>query len=79
MTPFVTARADALTTVGNFATATLTALFQLPETLLRTAYVWQTRIDERRHLAELDDHLLADLGLDRDTRNAETSKPFWRA
>ena len=33
----------------------------------------------RRIIAELDDHLLRDIGLDRDTVRRETAKPFWRA
>jgi len=32
---------------------------------------------ERRSLADLDDHLLADIGLDRATMRAEAARPFW--
>lgn len=32
---------------------------------------------ERRELRALDDHLLADIGLDRDTVEAECRRPFW--
>ncbi|MDX5377220.1 MAG: DUF1127 domain-containing protein [Halomonas sp.] len=41
------------------------------------------REQQRRHrtrcdLRHLDDHLLADIGLDRDTVKREVRKPFWR-
>ncbi|NMM45251.1 DUF1127 domain-containing protein [Rhodospirillaceae bacterium KN72] len=39
----------------------------------------QGRADERRRLAELDDRLLADIGLDRVTAQAEADKPVWKA
>ena len=48
-------------------------------TLLKTLQVWQARVEERRHLAEMDGHLLADLGLSRDQLTQESEKPFWRA
>lgn len=34
---------------------------------------------ERRHLAELDDRLLADMGLDRNAVQREADKTFWQA
>ncbi|WP_159589915.1 DUF1127 domain-containing protein [Chelativorans xinjiangense] len=40
------------------------------------------RIEERRrqrlHLSELDDHLLADVGLTREDVRRECASPFWR-
>ncbi|MCT7376111.1 DUF1127 domain-containing protein [Chelativorans salis] len=40
------------------------------------------RIEERRrqrlHLSELDDHLLADIGLTRQAVRRECASPFWR-
>jgi len=36
------------------------------------------RVQQRRALARLDDRLLADIGLNRSTVNAECEKPFWR-
>lgn len=36
------------------------------------------RVDvERRALRELDDHILADIGVDRCTVRAECERPFW--
>ncbi|QOR37115.1 DUF1127 domain-containing protein [Billgrantia diversa] len=38
----------------------------------------QQRHRTRCDLRHLDDRLLADIGLDRDTVKREVSKPFWR-
>jgi uncharacterized protein YjiS (DUF1127 family) len=47
--------------------------------LLDTPFVWAERAAERRHLTELDDHLLKDIGLNRADVEAISTKPFWRA
>lgn len=39
---------------------------------------WQQRSAERRMLMTLDDRVLGDLGLSRDSVDAEASKPFWK-
>ena len=39
---------------------------------------WFERIQQRRELAELDDRMLADIGLDRNIVEREIHKPFWR-
>lgn len=44
-------------------------------TVLRT---WQQRMIQRIDLADLDDHLIADIGLTRGQVAREASKPFWR-
>ncbi len=36
------------------------------------------RIEERRRLSQLDDHLLEDMGLTREQAEREAAKPFWR-
>ncbi|WP_119303779.1 DUF1127 domain-containing protein [Dongia deserti] len=46
--------------------------------LLETPFVWAERAAERRHLSELDDHLLNDIGLNRADVEAISTKPFWR-
>jgi len=46
---------------------------------LAAAYAWNRRRHERRTLAELDDHLLRDIGIDRHQALVEASKPFWEA
>ena len=42
----------------------------------RAAAVWRSRARERQSLAQLDEHLLADIGT-REARIAECAKPFW--
>jgi uncharacterized protein YjiS (DUF1127 family) len=39
---------------------------------------WSDRMRQRRHLAELDDRLLQDIGISRADIEAEISRPFWR-
>lgn len=43
------------------------------------ALVWLERVRQRRHLAELDDRLLRDIGLSRAEVEQEISRPFWKA
>ena len=38
---------------------------------------WRRRVHTRRHLATLDAHLLADVGLTRAQALEEAQKPFW--
>lgn len=45
---------------------------------LKTADIWYERARQRRSLAELDDHLLRDIGIDRSVAMEEAHKPFWR-
>lgn len=41
--------------------------------------LWLRRARTRRHLAELDERLLRDVGLDPLTAREEAGRPFWRA
>jgi uncharacterized protein YjiS (DUF1127 family) len=45
---------------------------------LGLAMVWLDRVGQRRRLAELDDHMLRDIGVTRADAWAEAEKPFWR-
>ncbi len=45
---------------------------------LQTVEVWYERSRQRRRLAQLDDHLLNDIGIDRLAAMEEISKPFWQ-
>jgi len=48
---------------------------------VRTITFWIDRSHQRRFLgeiAELDDHLLQDIGVPRDAAQREAAKPFWR-
>lgn len=42
-----------------------------------TALTWQSRARNRANLANLDDHLLKDVGLSRSDIQREIEKPFW--
>ena len=57
--------------VGHQIAAVLDHLFEAP-------FVWAERAAERRHLAELDDHMLRDIGLNRSDIHSAATKPFWR-
>ncbi len=39
---------------------------------------WHDRARQRRHLGELDDRLLRDIGLSRTEVEHEISRPFWQ-
>ncbi|EEW25548.1 DUF1127 domain-containing protein [Rhodobacter ferrooxidans] len=46
--------------------------------LQRLARFWAARQDSRRALAQLDPHLLRDIGLSAQDAGMESEKPFWR-
>ena len=51
------------------------------EALMRAADLlatWEQRARERRHLAEMSDHMLKDLGISRADAQHESAKPVWR-
>ncbi len=54
------------------------SIFNLPSRILDSLYLWQTRINERREMTELDERMLKDAGISREEILRETSKPFWR-
>ena len=45
---------------------------------LRILSEWRKRAASRRGLANLDDHLLRDIGVTRSDAERELMKPFWR-
>jgi uncharacterized protein YjiS (DUF1127 family) len=45
---------------------------------LRRLSVWYERWRRRRHLTELDDHILRDIGIPPGMVERERAKPFWR-
>lgn len=49
-------------------------LFDLVEKIV----AWNARRRQRQALAELDQHLLDDVGLTREQARREAGKPFWR-
>lgn len=46
--------------------------------LLANVPLWRERARQRRALAQLDDRLLRDIGIDRTAAMEEVDKPFWR-
>lgn len=60
--------------ISRLTLAALTLFVALP----RLSRQWRQRASDRRHLLELDDHVLADFGLTRQEVVDEAAKPFWR-
>lgn len=46
--------------------------------MLAMVLAWQQRYELRRHLLEMDDRLLEDIGMSRAAAKQEAAKPFWR-
>ncbi len=44
----------------------------------RTVKLWDRRVRGRRHLAQLDDDMLKDIGVTRVEAEIESRKPFWQ-
>ncbi|MCX7298470.1 MAG: DUF1127 domain-containing protein [Hyphomicrobiales bacterium] len=69
-------------TASEFANCRATTLrIELSPVLSRTIEtiaVWTVRRRQRRALAELDDHLLNDVGLSPEQAHLEANKPFWK-
>lgn len=63
--------------LDRIARITLAAL-TWPSALPRLSRQWRQRASDRRHLSELEDHVLADFGLTRQQVMDEAAKPFWR-
>lgn len=61
------------------AILTVGSVVARPLRLRSVLATWTRRMQSRGRLAELDDRLLADIGLTRDDVRKETRKPFWVA
>ena len=53
-------------------------LVLLPFSALEVLMTWQERASQRQCLRQMDDRLLADMGLSRADVDREASIPFWR-
>jgi len=62
-----------------FGASRSTATANVVTRVLDVVFGWLERSRQRRHLAELDDRLLRDIGISRAEVEAEMSRPFWRA
>lgn len=45
--------------------------------VLGVLMLWQARAEERHALAEMDERILRDIGVDRAAARHEAAKPFW--
>lgn len=59
------------------ARSTLTGVWSVLRVIVETPLLWQQRASERRTLAQLDDRILADIGLTRADIEDVVSRPFW--
>ncbi|RED49120.1 DUF1127 domain-containing protein [Aestuariispira insulae] len=76
--PFVSAMGDFAEHLVETAGKTVGAMKAAVTTVLTHLHVWQIRIDQRRHLQELDRRLLSDMGFSFEQADREAAKPFWR-
>ena len=65
------------TTIANFGRSMRPRGAWVTQRLRRLVTFWLTRRRERLVLAELDDRLLRDIGIDRLTALREAERPFW--
>ena len=52
---------------------------ELIPTFQQTLRTWHQRSISRSHLSQASPRILADIGISEAQRDAEVSKPFWRA
>jgi len=45
---------------------------------VRNVAIWARRAQDRRALAQLDDHILSDIGLDRHAAERQAARRFWQ-
>ncbi len=64
-------------TLGRVSSGyTFSSTFKAVVTVLA---LWIERYEQRRHLAELDDRMLSDIGVSRGDARVEADKRFWMA
>ncbi len=65
------------TTIADFGRSLRPHAALMAGRVRRLATLWLSRRRERLALAELDDRLLRDIGVDRITARREAARPFW--
>ncbi len=65
--------------VLNFGGTIARNVFTLPERIIETLAIWQTRWISRQNLRDIEYRQLEDVGLNREKIDAEAAKPFWKA
>ncbi len=50
----------------------------LVQRIVKRLQIWAGRSQQRKALARLDDHMLADIGVSRGQALQEMNKPFWK-
>ncbi len=63
---------------ANYEQSYNQAITKHANTIVKTITFWQQRSKQRRELAVLSDHMLQDIGYNREEANLEASKPFWK-
>lgn len=56
----------------------LRAISRMARSVLIGLGNWYDRWQQRQHLADLDDHILRDIGISPGAVERECAKPFWR-
>ena len=79
MTTHIVARQVAHGSVGYAKPSLLETIIEGSLAAYGALATWNSRQAQRRHLLELDDRLLSDMGLSREQAEAEAAKPFWRS
>lgn len=54
------------------------SIVQSIQSVVATFQVWMDRYHQRRQLAQMDAHLLRDIGLNAHQVAIEVNKPFWK-
>lgn len=67
-----------MTTITERHSLTSVVTLAASHRIWRLLVRWADRRKQRRDLDELDDRLLADIGLAREAARLEAEKPFWR-
>jgi uncharacterized protein YjiS (DUF1127 family) len=68
----------ALPASTNGASTRVAAFLLAARRMAHMVWVWRSRVETRRAMSMLSDHVLRDIGLTRADVDREVMKPFWR-